>query len=215
MRGRLARYSRGGGNPAFCCSFGLHAWCSALPAGVLSFASPKESSQRKGDRRVDAPLRGVPCATRLAGRLAKLACGSNRRQPTAPGQPALLGVSKAAFNTTRFSTVFRVHRRRWFGERFPLPLRGAEQRSRWRKKGRGLSEGRSPEFRSTPPTASSAGNRRSRHRPWGRLLFGYFFLAKQEKVRPPARRNPTFASRKNNKTLDSRLRGNDAKGLVP
>ena len=38
---------------------------SALPAGVLSFASPKESSQRKGDPRVGAPRCGVPCATRL------------------------------------------------------------------------------------------------------------------------------------------------------
>ena len=54
-------------------------------AGVsLSFASPKESKQRKGDPWVGAGLRPVPCATRQAGRLAKLACGSNnasRRPP--------------------------------------------------------------------------------------------------------------------------------------
>lgn len=43
-------------------------------------------------------------------------------------------------------------------------------------KGRGLSEGRSPEFRSPPPAPSSAGNRRSRHRPRVAFLFGYFLL---------------------------------------
>ena len=133
--------------------------CSALRAGVLSFASPKESSQRKGDRRVDAPLRGVPCATRKAGhpkstssrctaslraRLAKLAFGSNRRQPTAPGQPALLGVSKAAFNTTRFSTGFRVHRRCLASGRFSTPLEGAEQRRRWRIRGEDCLRGAAP-----------------------------------------------------------------------
>ena len=118
--------------------------CSALKAGVLSFASPKESSQRKGDHRVDAGLRPVPYATRQAGRLAKLAFGSNRRQPTAPGQPALLGVSKAAFHTTRFSTVFRVHRRLLFRGRFSFPLRGAEQRRRMRKKGEDCLRAKGP-----------------------------------------------------------------------
>src|SRR5574343_1226842 len=109
--------------------------CSALRAGVLSFASPKESSQRKGDRRVDTGLRPVPCATRLAGWLAKLAFGSNRRQPTTPGQPALLGVSKAGVKTPRFSTAFRVHRRWLATRRFSTPLGGAEQRRRWRIRG--------------------------------------------------------------------------------
>ena len=81
------------------------AWGSALLAGVLSFASPKESSQRKGDPWLCARLRRVPCATRNAGhprstssrcfaslraRLAKLACGSDNasRMP-----PALLRCS--------------------------------------------------------------------------------------------------------------------------
>ncbi len=38
---------------------------SALMAGILSFASPKESSQRKGDPGFCARLRRVPCATRV------------------------------------------------------------------------------------------------------------------------------------------------------
>ena len=125
-----------------------------MPAGVLSFASPKESNQRKGDRRVDAGLCPVPCATRQAGRLAKLAAMRLRqRQPKAPGQPALLGVSKAAFNTTRFSTVFRVHRRRVFGGRFSTPSEGAEQRRRWRIRGEAC-------LRSVAPSSAAPRQRR-------------------------------------------------------
>ena len=122
----------------------LRPLCSALPAGVLFLASPRKSSQKEGDRRVDAGLCPVPCATRLTGRLAKLAFGSDRRQPTTPGQPALLGVSKAAINTTRFSTVFRVHRRCSFEARFSIPLGGAEQRRRWRIRGEDCLRGVAP-----------------------------------------------------------------------
>ena len=64
---------------------------SALLAGVLSFASPKESSQRKGDPRVGA-LR-VPCATRQAGRLRNSGYALRQSSPTAPGLPALLSAS--------------------------------------------------------------------------------------------------------------------------
>ena len=67
------------------------AWGSALLAGVLSFASPKESSQRKGDPRVGA-LR-VPCATRNAGRLRNSGFALRQSSPTAPGLPALLSAS--------------------------------------------------------------------------------------------------------------------------
>jgi hypothetical protein len=72
----------------------------ALRASVLSFASPKESSQRKGDPRVGA-LR-VPCATRNAGRLAKLACGSDNasRLP-----PALLRCSAPLMGARKASTL--------------------------------------------------------------------------------------------------------------
>ena len=47
------------------CSSALSlAWGSALLAGVLSFASPKESSQRKGDPRLRGRRCRLPCATR-------------------------------------------------------------------------------------------------------------------------------------------------------
>ena len=53
--------------------------------GLLSFVSPKESKQRKGDPGLRGRLGRLSCATRQAGRLAKLACGSDnaRRLPPA------------------------------------------------------------------------------------------------------------------------------------
>src|SRR5574343_658265 len=48
-----------------------------------------------------APAARVPCATRTAGRLAKLACGSDRRKPKAPGQPALLSASQGDGKASR------------------------------------------------------------------------------------------------------------------
>ena len=82
-----------GGVDCITAGFWVVGWFPRCGAGVLSFASPKESSQRKGDPVVDAPLRGVPCATRRAGRLAKLAAARLKHsQPKAPGPPALLSV---------------------------------------------------------------------------------------------------------------------------
>ena len=130
-------------------------------AGVLSFASPKESSQRKGDPRVGA-LR-VPSATRQAGRLAKLACGSDNasRRP-----PAFLRCSAPSTGTPKTSWL-DLCGQKWhcYGQpekkpkneipslttdALPGPLGGAEQRRRAGGLRRGLSEGRSPEFRSRP-----------------------------------------------------------------
>ena len=65
-------------------------------AEILSFASPKESTQRKGDPTFApfAALR-VPCASRLKRRLRNSSqpCGLGLRQssPTSPFQPAMLG----------------------------------------------------------------------------------------------------------------------------
>lgn len=65
--------------------------CSALPAGVLSFASPKESSQRKGDPWVGAGCAGSLRYSPLAGY-----CGTRGYAPQTvlapyPPTPALLG----------------------------------------------------------------------------------------------------------------------------
>jgi len=223
------------------------AWGSALLAGVLSFASPKESSQRKGDPRVGA-LR-VPCATRQAGRLAKLACGSDNASRLPPARlrcsAPRMGTRKASgFNRFAEKTGFHgqpekpakneicqfsVHtpspsfpRRRESTPSLdsrlrgndgtpvqprvvsPGPLRGAEQRRGWRIEGEDCLRAK-PEFRSA---LSDVQHREEvllgcprQHRvaqgtgvagtDSGSPSFACFFLAKQEKVRRPARAEPT------------------------
>ena len=56
---------------------------SAWRAGVLSFASPKESSQRKGDPWVGAPA-GFLALLGGPGGLPELACGSNKASRNLP-----------------------------------------------------------------------------------------------------------------------------------
>jgi hypothetical protein len=123
-------------NDAFLC----RAWGSALLAGILSFASPKESSQRKGDPRLRGRLRRLPCATRNAGRLRNSGLrpsNSPRRRP-----PALLRCSALHMGTRKASrsqapsgkqnaTVGPKKRpkmkNRWSAtDGFPGPLGGAE-----------------------------------------------------------------------------------------
>jgi len=129
---------------------------SALRAGVLSFASPKESSQRKGDPRVGAgcagPLRYS--ASRAAAELGP--AGLKQSSPKAPGQPALLSASQGDPKGVSAQRANAQFRRRHSGESrnpeksrhwtsafagvtgqsacalstdgLPGPLRGAEQR---------------------------------------------------------------------------------------
>ena len=72
---------------------GIRMWprpCAALTAGVLSFASPKESSQRlllaqlKGDPGVGAGQVRFPVLLARPGGLPKLACGSNKASRLPP-----------------------------------------------------------------------------------------------------------------------------------
>jgi hypothetical protein len=149
------------------------AWGSALLAGVLSFASPKESSQRKGDPKVGAPsgflaLLGEPggCGTRATP------SNSPRRRPPARLRCSapLMGARKAstgnrfaekidsygqpgktAKNEISWSFVdaslLPLTRGRPGGGWFPGPLEGAEQRRVWRIKGEDCLRAK-PEFRS-------------------------------------------------------------------
>ena len=127
----------------------------------LSFASPKESKQRKGDPG-SVPAARVPCATRNAGRLRNSGlCPSNsaRRRP-----PALLrcsaplkGPGKASRRNRQSS--FWVSLLVWlpkfaFSWAEPsvhdasrVPMRGAEQRRLKRRKGEDCLRAQ-PEFRS-------------------------------------------------------------------
>ena len=95
---------------------------------------------------------GVPCAARRAGRLRNSGLrpsDSPRRLP-----PAALRCS-ASSKGGKHRAEFDAHRACCpFG--FPLALCVVEQRRAQREKGRGLSEGRSPEFRSPPLRLSSA-----------------------------------------------------------
>jgi len=174
-------------------------------AGVsLSFASPKESKQRKGDPWVGVGLRPIPCATRRAGRLAKLAFGSNnasrlppaRLRCSAPlkGPERRPGSASKTKNSLLRSTAKNGQKSNSLRHRFSTgrlsgPLERCRATQAGADQGRALSEGEA-RVAQPPRQPSSAGYRRSRHRPRGGLFFGYFLLATQKKVRPPARRNP-------------------------
>jgi hypothetical protein len=174
---------------------------SALTADVLSFASPKESSQRKGDPWVGAGLRPVPCATRRAGRLAKLACGSDNASRLPPPRlrcsAPLKGVQKktrrdcsapptACCGRPRKTANFA--RRPQHHHRFTGPLGRCRATQALADQGRGLSEPRSGEFRSPRQRRVAQGTRQSRAPTQGRLFFAYFLLATQKKVMPRVRR---------------------------
>jgi len=72
--------------------------------------------------------------------------------------------------------------------RFSGPLGRRRATQALADKGRALSEGQSPELRSPRQRRVAQGTRAAGRRPRGGLLFGYFFLATQEKVRPRVRR---------------------------
>ena len=219
-------------------------------AGVLSFASPKESSQRKGDPGSVAPA-GLPCATRVSRGRRKLgalplrhACpfsakpcvarhlsrgkGKTIRIRVAVGNSGFFPYGREArpgfcdgstsWNLSGVDTRQRDVRQSWFlavaqnsetqipstfavphfqaaahsGVPFPFPLEDAEQRRRAGGLRLAMSESRSGEFSQPPGPPSSARHPAQRgvdH--GGRLLFAYFFLAKQEKVRRAAARKTT------------------------
>jgi hypothetical protein len=143
-------------------------WGSALLAGVLSFASPKESSQRKGDPEGGAGVAGSLrySAGRAAAELGlrpqtvlaesprpscvaqRLPRGPQRRpRPTDVaqktgfhGQPEKRAKNEIFHSGTQAQAQIVS----------PGPLRGAEQHRKAGGLRRGLFEGRSPEFRSRP-----------------------------------------------------------------
>ncbi len=141
----------------------------------------------------------VPCATRNAGRLAKLACGSNNasRLP-----PAFLRCSAPSTGTRKASRLSHRAKENGFhgqpGKRpknetpslptdvFPGPLRGAEQRRKAGGLRRGLSEGRSPEFRSRPAFRVAQGTGVAGTEP-GSPSFCLLFLGEARKSETPCK----------------------------
>jgi len=200
----------------------LRALFSALWAGVLSFASPKESSQRrgvslpkaKGDPQVGAGLRPVPCATRQAGRLAKLACGSNTASRRPPARlrcsAPLRGTRKASRDQAPSKKLnAAVDRKKCPKMKPPLesgwfagPLERCRATQGLAEKGRGLSEGRSPEFRSPRQSRVAQGTGAAGTDP-GSPSFCLLFLGEARKsetprkggtqrpIKPPSQFNPT------------------------
>ena len=113
----------------------LLAWGSALLAGVLSFASPKESSQRKGDPGLCARLRRVPCATRhwRGLRNSALRASDSPRPFSASACVARRATRGTDGNTEPGFNCISVKKGNHQNlastpDGFPAPLRGAEQR---------------------------------------------------------------------------------------
>jgi hypothetical protein len=156
-----------------------------------------------------APASPVPCATRNAGRLAKLACGSDNasRLP-----PAFLRCSAPSTGTPKTSWL-DLFRLKWhcYGQpekkpkneihRFsvdalPGPLGGAEQRRKAGGLRRGLSEGRSPEFRSRPACRVAQGTGAAGTDPGSPFLWLLSFGEAKESTPAPQARNPKLIKQK-------------------
>jgi hypothetical protein len=136
---------------------------SALRAGVLSFASPKESSQRKGDPQVGAGYAGPLRYSPLAGAAELGAAPLRQSSPffrqqlrcSAPlrgtRKTSGLGQQQENWNTTvNPEKCSKSKNPSSATDGLPGPLEGAEQRRKAGGLRRALFEGRSPELRSRP-----------------------------------------------------------------
>jgi len=149
-----------------------------------------------------APALPVPCATRNAGRLAKLACGSDnasrlppaRLRCSAPstGTPKASGPSPCAPKKdshgqpekTAKNEICHSGTQAQVRVVLPGPLRGAEQRRKAGGSRRGLFEGRSPEFRSRPAFRVAQGTGAAGTDP-GSPSFCLLFLGEARKSKTP------------------------------
>ncbi len=154
-----------------------------------------------------APATRVPCATRPTGRLAKLACGSDRRKPKAPGQPALLSASQGdpkGVAAEPVEMVFGCFQRStakkyrfpfsWaeplFRDAFPGPHVERRATELMAEKGRGLSEARKAEFRSPRQQRVAQGSRRSRPRSLGSPFLWLLSFGEAKESTPARKAEP-------------------------
>ena len=128
-------------------------------------------------RRPAAPGSLRYSAVRAAAELALATPELGQSSPTAPGQPALLSVFQGIRQTHDSFAHLLLYCVRCAG-----PLGRCRATQVMAERGRGLSEGRRPEFRSPRQRRVAQGSPRRGPPTQGRLLFGDFFLAKQEKV---------------------------------
>ena len=146
-----------------------------------------------------APATPVPCATRNAGRLAKLACGSNNASRLLP---AFLRCSAPSTGTRKASrTQATAQRIGFYGQpekkpkneiislivdALPGPLRGAEQRRGWRIKGEDCLRAK-PEFRSPRQNRVAQGTGNAGTDPESPSSLATFFLAMLEESTPASK----------------------------
>ena len=181
-----------------CCSFGAFqssAWGSALLAGVLSFASPKESSQRKGDPGLRGWLRQLPCATRSAGRLRNSGLrpsNSPRRKP--PARLRCSALHEGGEHTERNLMRQTVDTRlvlNW-------PSASSSSARRNGKKGEDCLRGVAPSSAALPLRLSSAEHPAQPGDAAGATSFWLLFLGKTRKSTPARQaRNPASPKRTN------------------
>ncbi len=191
------------------------AWVSALLAGVLSFASPKESSQRKGDPRVGAPSGFLPLLDGPGG-LPELACGSNMASRQHPARlrcsAPLMGTPKAsALSSSSQKTGFHgqpekaakneichlgTQAQLWIGSLGPL--KGAEQRRGWREKGEDCLRAK-PEFRSPRQSRVAQGTGAAGTDPGVAFSLATFFWRSKRKYARPQGGTPCHPEPQANK----------------
>ena len=134
--------------------------------------------------------------------------------PTAPGRPPLLGAARGGRKSTPngIDTDGGGYR---CG--FHLALCVVEQRKAQREKGRGLSEGRRPEFRSPPLRLSSAEHPARAGRRGGRAFFLGTSSWQDKKKCLACRRSPAYQCRRVVRKLTRRCAPASAKrrGTAP
>jgi len=159
-----------------------------------------------------APATRVPCATRLKRGLRNSGCALRQSSPflrlslrcSAP----LMGTRKASRLDGSaqeqkvlffYGCLLEIRNNeycRFGGDAFPGPHVERRATELMADKGRGLSEGRSPEFRSPRQQRVAQGSRRSRPRSLGSpSSLATFFLAKQEESTPARKAEPSHPTR--------------------
>ena len=124
---------------------------SALWRVLLFLASPRKSKQKEGDPRSVAPA-GLPCATRAWRGRRKLGAAPLKHACPSSAKPCVARhLSRGKVNPPCLNDVSTG----WFS----LARRQRRATEALAEKGRGLSEGRSPEFRSPRQRRVAQGTR--------------------------------------------------------
>ena len=150
-----------------------------------------------------APAAPVPCATRQAGRLAKLACGSDNASRLLPAFLRCSAPSKGALKASWLdqflpkSDSYGQPEKKPKNETphsnpdaLPGPLRGAEQRRGWREKGEDCLRAK-PEFRSPRQNRVAQGTGAAGTGPGVAFSLATFFWRSKRKYARPQGGTPS------------------------